>query len=160
MSKRYAVFLTVLFCAFLGVFFAANLITPERTFSPQENRYLTQRPSLSAEDFRMRLPLRDSGDFFTGTFMSEFEQYITDQFVGRDGWIAAKAVAERALGKGENNGVYLCASDTLIPRFDRPDEKRVADNLNYVNNPGVLFPDPGEGIPVGGPAPGGRAQRR
>ena len=79
MSKRYAVFLTVLFCAFLGVFFAANLITPDRTFSPQENRYLTQRPSLSAEDFRMRLPLRDSGDFFTGTFMSEFEQYITDQ---------------------------------------------------------------------------------
>ena len=133
MSKRYAVFLTVLFCAFLGVFFAANLITPDRTFSPQENRYLTQRPSLSAEDFRMRLPLRDSGDFFTGTFMSEFEQYITDQFVGRDGWIAAKAVAERTLGKGENNGVYLCASDTLIPRFDRPDEKRVADNLNYVN---------------------------
>ena len=84
MSKRYAVFLTVLFCAFLGVFFAANLITPDRTFSPQENRYLTQRPSLSAEDFRMRLPLRDSGDFFTGTFMSEFEQYITDQF----GWIS------------------------------------------------------------------------
>ena len=48
MSKRYAVFLTVLFCAFLGVFFAANLITPDRTFSPQENRYLAQRPSLSA----------------------------------------------------------------------------------------------------------------
>ncbi|MFQ8759906.1 MAG: hypothetical protein ACLSAF_11200 [Intestinimonas sp.] len=115
MSKRYAVFLTVLFCAFLGVFFAANLITPDRTFSPQENRYLTQRPSLSAEDFRMRLPLRDSGDFFTGTFMSEFEQYITDQFVGRDGWIAARPLPSGPWEKGRTTA-SICARRIPLSR--------------------------------------------
>ena len=36
MSKRYAIFLTALFCAFLGVFMAANAIAPDRASSEQE----------------------------------------------------------------------------------------------------------------------------
>lgn len=65
--------------------------------------------------------------------MSDFETYLTDQFVLRDRWIAAKAMAERLSGKGENNGIYLCDKETLIPRFDRPDPDKVANNLDYVN---------------------------
>ena len=103
MSKPYAVFLTALFCGFLAVFFAANLLTPDREFSQDENRYLAQKPSLDAGDFTLELPIGKSGDFFTGRFMSDFETYLTDQFVGRDEWIAAKAMAERLAGKGENN---------------------------------------------------------
>ena len=135
MSKRYAIFLTALFCGFLAVFFAANLISPDRDFSEDENRYLAQRPELDADDFKLSLaPFSgESGDFFTGKFMSDFETYLTDQFVFRDEWIAAKAMAERLAGKGENNGVYLCDQDTLIPRFDRPDAAKVTNNLNYVN---------------------------
>lgn len=133
MSKPYAVFLTALFCGFLAVFFAANLLTPDREFSQDENRYLAQKPSLDAGDFTLELPIGKSGDFFTGRFMSDFETYLTDQFVGRDEWIAAKAMAERLAGKGENNGVYLCAQETLIPRFDRPDQSKVTGNLDYVN---------------------------
>ena len=133
MSKRYAIFLTALFCGFLAVFFAANLISPDRDFSEDENRYLAQKPELDAGDFALKLPLDESGDFFTGKFMSDFETYLTDQFVFRDEWIAAKAMAERLAGKGENNGVYLCDQDTLIPRFDRPDATKVTNNLDYVN---------------------------
>ena len=132
MSKHYAIFLSALFCGFLAFFFAANLLTPDRDFSQDENRYLAQKPELSADDFTLRF-LGKSGDFFTGRFMSDFETYLTDQFVGRDEWIAAKAMAERLAGKGENNGVYLCARETLIPRFDRPDADRVTGNLDYVN---------------------------
>lgn len=135
MSKRYAIFLTALFCGFLAVFFAANLISPDRDFSQDENRYLAQKPELDADDFKLSLaPFSgESGDFFTGKFMSDFETYLTDQFVFRDQWIAAKAMAERLAGKGENNGVYLCDQDTLIPRFDRPDAAKVTNNLDYVN---------------------------
>lgn len=133
MSKPYAVFLTALFCGFLAVFFAANLLTPDREFSQDENRYLAQKPSLDAGDFTLKLPIGESGDFFTGRFMSDFESYLTDQFVGRDEWIAAKAMAERLAGKGENNGVYLCDQETLIPRFDQPDQSKVTANLDYVN---------------------------
>ena len=135
MSNRYAIFLTALFCGFLAVFFAANLISPDRDFSEDENRYLAQRPELDADDFKLSLApfAGESGDFFTGKFMSDFETYLTDQFVFRDQWIAAKAMAERLAGKGENNGIYLCGQDTLIPRFDRPDAAKVASNLDYVN---------------------------
>ena len=135
MSKRYAIFLTALFCGFLAAFFAANLISPDRDFSEDENRYLAQRPELDADDFKLSLApfAGESGDFFTGKFMSDFETYLTDQFVFRDQWIAAKAMAERLAGKGENNGIYLCDRDTLIPRFDRPDAAKVTNNLDYVN---------------------------
>ena len=133
MSKRYAVFLTALFCAYVGGFLLWNLVTPDRDFSPLENRYLAQRPELEARDFRLAWPVRESGDFFTGEFMADYEEYLTDQFAGRDAWIAAKALSERALGKGENNGVYLCKEDTLIARFDRPDPERVAADLGYVD---------------------------
>ena len=98
MSKSYAIFITALFCAFLGLFAAANALTPDREFSPMENRYLAQRPGLDRRDFSLAWPVGDSGDFFTGKFMSDFETYVTDQFVGRDGWIAAKAAAERLSG--------------------------------------------------------------
>lgn len=127
MSKKYATFITVLFCGFLLCFVVANALTPDREFSPLENTNLAQRPTLTLRDFRW------DGDFFSGKFMSDFERYVTDQFVGRDTWIAAKSLAERASGKEENNGVYLCDQETLIPRFDRPDQKRVTDNLDYVN---------------------------
>ena len=133
MSKKYAVFITVLFCAFLGAFAVANALTPDREFSPMENRYLAQRPTLDRRDFALSWSAAGTGDFFSGKFMSDFERYVTDQFVGRDGWIAAKAAAEKLSGKGENNGIYLCKKETLIPRFDRPDARRVTDNLNYVN---------------------------
>ena len=120
MSKKYALFLTVLFCGFLGVMVTANALTPDREFSQVENRPLAQRPALSLQSL------------VSGDFMSDYETYVTDQFPGRDGWTAAKAYAEKLVGKQENNGVYFCADSTLISRFDAPDEKRVANNATYV----------------------------
>ena len=44
MSKKYAIFITALFCAMLGSVFCANALTPDREFSPVENRTLAQVP--------------------------------------------------------------------------------------------------------------------
>ena len=120
MTKRYAIFITALFCAFIGVFMAANAIAPDREFSPIENRVLQQMPTASVKTVR------------DGSFMRQFETYLTDQFYGRDTWTAAKAVSERMLGKKENNGVYFCSGDTLIARFDEPDPQQLSANLGYV----------------------------
>lgn len=123
MSKAYSWFLTALFCAFLGAFALWGVFSPDRDFSPDENRVLAQRPALTLYTLR------------TGKFMSDYETYVTDQFPLRDGWIAGKAWAERLSGKKENNGVYFGGldEDILIPRFTAPDEKRLTDNINYVN---------------------------
>lgn len=122
MSKKYCIFLSALFCAFIGVFLVANAVSPDQTFSQMENRALEQRPTPSVETL------------VSGEFMRDFETYTTDQFVGRDGWVALKSTTERLLGKEENNGVYFGADNTLITRFDKPDAEKVTKNLGYVDN--------------------------
>ena len=122
MSKKYCIFITTLFCAFIGLFLVANAASPDREFSEMENRNLEQMPTISAKSL------------LSGEFMKDFETYTTDQFVGRDAWIGLKSSMERALGKKENNNVYFCDEDTLITRFDQPDAAKVSENLNYVNN--------------------------
>ncbi|WP_130871320.1 DHHW family protein [Intestinimonas massiliensis (ex Afouda et al. 2020)] len=122
MSKKYCIFITALFCAFIGVFLVANAVSPDRTFSEMENRNLEQLPTPSVKTL------------LSGQFMKDFETYTTDQFVARDSWIGLKSATERVLGKQENNSVYFCDKDTLITRFDQPDSQKVTDNLTYVNN--------------------------
>ena len=129
MTKRYCIFITALFCAFIGVFLVANAASPDREFSQVENRNLQQLPEV---DFGTPAKLFKDGNFFNGQFMRDFETYTTDQFVGRDGWIALKSSTERALGKKENNDVYFADNDTLITRFDQPKAEDVAENLTYV----------------------------
>ena len=84
MTKRYCIFITALFCAFLGLFLAANALSPDRDFSQLENRALQQLPAPSVKTL------------VSGAFMSDFETYVNDQFVLRDGWIALKSATELA----------------------------------------------------------------
>ena len=121
MTKKYCIFITTLFCAFIGLFLVANAAAPDREFSEMENRNLEQMPTLSVNTL------------LSGEFMKNFETYTTEQFVGRDAWIGLKSSTERALGKKENNNVYFCDQNTLITRFDQPDAAKVTENLNYVN---------------------------
>ena len=108
MSKKFSVFLTVLFCAFIGGVCVISMLLPDKDFLPLENRYPQKPPKLSAEN------LSD------GKFMEEAEDYVSDHIVGRDFWVAAKAWSERLSGKKENEGVYFGKQDTLINRVDTP----------------------------------------
>ena len=149
MSKKYARFLSALFCGFLALLFAANALTPDKAMSENENRVLAQKPKITANTFRLP-PLSglfssdQGGDFFTGKLMENYETYVIDQFVLRDGWVAAKAFSEKLVGKSENNGVYFCDDSTLISRFDEPDANRLERNLNnvvkFMNNDKVTVP--------------------
>lgn len=117
--KKQNTFLTVLsFLGLLVIFTAANLLKPDKTFSPAENRYLAQKPKLSAESF------------FSGEFSADYEEYITDQFVGRDRWIGIKTVTELSLGKKDINGVYLGKDDYLIEMQNDIDEEKAYANAD------------------------------
>lgn len=134
MSKKYSIFITALFCGFIGLFFVWHLVLPDSDFSENENRYLEQRPTLSAGDFKLTLPLKKSGDFFTAQFMKDFESYVNDQFPLRDSWVELKAWAERLTGKKANNDVYFAADGaTLIADYPEPDRALVEKNLGYVS---------------------------
>lgn len=107
-QRTFNILLTVLFCLFIGGMFLGSLILPDRDFSQLENRKLAQTPALSLENIT------------TGKFMEDAEDYVNDQIIGRDFWVALKAWSERVSGKQENNGVYFAKEDTLISRVDTP----------------------------------------
>ena len=107
-QRTYNILLTVLFCLFIGGMFLGSLILPDREFSQLENRNLEQAPKVSLENIT------------TGEFMEDAEDYVNDQIIGRDFWVALKAWSERVSGKQENNGVYFAKEDTLISRVDTP----------------------------------------
>lgn len=121
MSKKYSIFLSVLFCAFIGGIGIVSLVLPRQEFSELENRYLQKPPTLSLSS------LAD------GTFMKEAEDYTADHIVGRDFWVSLKSRSERLTGKQENNGAYFGREDTLINRIDTPDPKKLAADLAAVD---------------------------
>ncbi len=53
-------------------------------------------------------------------YTKEYEEYINDQFVGRDQWITLKSVFESALGKTENNGVVYGADRYIYNKLLDP----------------------------------------
>ena len=121
MTKKYSIFLTVLFCAFIGCMSVVSLLLPDVNFSPLENRYLQKPPKLTAENLS------------SGRFMEDAEDYVSDHIVGRDFWVAAKAWSERLSGKQENNGVYFGKQDTLINRVDTPDPAKLDRDMGYLD---------------------------
>ena len=121
MSKKAVWAQTLVFTAFIAVFFVLNLLTPERGFSERENRVLQTAPRFSFSSL------------FAGKFTGTYEDYVTDQFAFRDGWITLKARSELISGKQENNGVYLCENGTLIERFEKPDYDGVDFSLDAIN---------------------------
>ena len=120
-QHNFNLLLTVLFCLFIGGMFLGSILLPDRTFSQLENRNLAAAPKLSWETIT------------TGTFMEDAEDYVNDQIIGRDFWVALKAWSERVSGKQENNGVYFAKEDTLISRVDTPSQSDLEENAGYVN---------------------------
>ena len=120
-QHNFNLFLTVLFCLFIGGVFLGSMILPDKTFSPVENRNLAQAPKFSLDNVT------------SGKFMEDTEDYVNDQIIGRDFWVALKAWSERLTGKQENNGVYFAKEDTLINRLDTPDPELLEENAGYVN---------------------------
>lgn len=121
MKKKSDLIQAVVFSLFILAFALAFILLPDRDFSEQENRYLTKAPAFSLSSL------------FSGEFTQRFESYSSDQFPLRDLWIGVKSSVERALGKTENNGVYFCSKDTLITRFEEPNENLLEINLAAVN---------------------------
>ena len=90
-QSLYPAVVTGLFCAFLGCGALLSVLMPKKSFSETENRYLAQLPIFSWER------LAD------GTFGTDYEKYLSDQFPFRDSWIGVKTAAEHLQMKKEIN---------------------------------------------------------
>ena len=81
MKKKEAMITIIFFLVLLFGLTIWNLLTPDREFSYNENKYLDQMPSFTVEKL------------LNGKWQSEFESYITDQFIGRDTWVELNVLA-------------------------------------------------------------------
>lgn len=120
-NRKYLNF-TVCFLFFLGFIFILNIYTKDKDFSESENRFLSQRPKFSVDNL------------IEGRFTSKFEDYLADQFIGRDFFIKIKTTTDRLLGKRESNEVFLGKDKHLIENFTKPDKKYVEENLKAINS--------------------------
>ena len=94
--------ITILFCLLLAAGIGLHLFLPDRAYSGTEKRLLKQLPALPWADVR------------SGRFGDEIEEYLADQFPGRDAWVTVKTLAERLFGKRESGGVYFADDGYLI----------------------------------------------
>ena len=108
-----AIFLVFIYGIAIG-----NLISEDRTFSEMENRMLAKMPKISGETL------------WSGEFMKDFEDYVTDQFMARDSFIQLKSVSERIIGKKINNGVYYGEDGYLAEQLLFFDEEQLTKNVN------------------------------
>lgn len=110
----------ILFLLFLYGITIGNLAGEDRLFSPMENRMLQQRPKLALQTV------------LSGEYMEKYEEYMTDQFVWRDGFIRVKGLSERTLGKKENHGVYYGKDGYLAEQMLLVNEDQLAKNMEAV----------------------------
>lgn len=109
---------------FFGVIIVLDLIflfSHGREFSDNENRMLQQSPEFSIKSLT------------SGRFMTQFEDFVADQFAGRDGWIGTKLKMDKILGKKESNGVYLGSDGYLIEDAAVPDTDNVNRTVEAIN---------------------------
>lgn len=102
----------------LAIIVTANAMKKDSDFSETENRMLAQKPEFGWKEIS------------DGSFMKDYESYVSDQFVGRDWWISLKLSADRLLGKKESNGVYLGKEKYLMEVLSKPDEVNLERNLS------------------------------
>lgn len=81
------------FVLLMGGLFLLDLCFTSNPYSELENRRLKQKPAFTL------------AALWNNEYTKQYEEYINDQFVWRDGWITLKSVFETTLGKTENNGV-------------------------------------------------------
>ncbi len=96
--------ISVIFAAFLFLVAVVNFAAPDKEFSEAENRRLEPMPKLTISTIA------------NGSFMSDFETSLTDQFVCRDFFVKMRTRFLVSIGKSEVNDVYIASNNYLIPK--------------------------------------------
>ncbi len=104
MNYRQSVNIAAVFLLLIFGFAIATVLKPSNERSETENRLLEQKPDLTWNAL------------ISGKFSEDYEAYLSDQFVVRDGWISLKTAFERAAFRQEAEDVYFARDNYLIEK--------------------------------------------
>ena len=121
-KSKYCITLSLTFLFLISQISIMNIIHKNKQISVLENRTLQQMPKFSMSSF------------FEGDFSSKFENYISDQFPGRDFWIKLKAKTEIMVGENKINNVYLGKDNYLIEDFKKNDNSILTEKINNMTS--------------------------
>ena len=121
---------TFILCLF-GVMLV-NIIIPDREMSEEENRMLASKPKLTFSTL------------VNGDFMEQYEEYLSDQFAGRDLWHRMKVALDRFGGSRMENGIYIGKDGQLLQDIQVPDQEHLSENLDAIKE----FTETYQDIPV------------
>lgn len=112
----------IVFGISLALFVAVNLLSPEKEISKEEDRRLAGKPRLSWEGF-------SSSDY-----MEKNENYLKDQFVGRNLLRNLKVTLNRLGGSREENGVLIGKNGQLLEKIALPKQNVLNENLDAIQH--------------------------
>lgn len=115
-----SIFMIWFFCLIIFGMSGLHVLTDDKNFSDSENRVLGTFPKLTVSSIA------------DGSFMRDFETYLTDQFPFRDSIISVKTFTDRILGKNEENGVYIGKEGFLFESQTPFNESKTKDIANAV----------------------------
>ena len=119
MSPKTDLMSSIIFVVFIIVFGFLFIILPDASFSENENRNLAQAPKTTLKTV------------FDGSFESDFENYLTDQFPFRDFWVSANTVFSMYfLNKQDINGVYIGKDGYLLEKFEDINIDRMKNQID------------------------------
>ncbi len=108
------------FIVFIFSVAGLHLLMDDKEFSQNENRVLADMPEISFSSIT------------DGSFMKEFETYLTDQFPFRDKLISLKTLSDRIVGRDEENGVYIGKDNFLFEKPGEYNEARVKETVDAI----------------------------
>lgn len=120
-SRAADIITTVGLLALIYGFALTMLISPDKTFSEEENRVLQTLPHFSMESLT------------SGKFTKDIASYCTDQMPLRNVFVGTKAVAETVFTKRENNSVLLGKHGYIIAKADYTNYAVMDKNISAIN---------------------------
>ena len=84
------------------------LLFPKKEYSAQENRYLESFPEFSLETVT------------SGSFMEDFETYLSDHFPFRDMFMTIQSRYQRILGRNQIGEIYIGRDGYYIEEYPEP----------------------------------------
>lgn len=117
--KKSALIRVIIFFLISAGICVGIIVTPKEEISYDENRVLAEMPEFSFESYK------------SGSFMTDFESWLSDHFVLREQFIRLRNEIEKLSGRSVIGGVYT-ADDMMIQLFE-PNDEITEKNAGYIN---------------------------
>lgn len=109
----------IVFAVILFGLTGMGMTAEEKTYSEAEKRELQTLPKATKKTIK------------NGKFQKKYENYLSDQFPGRDDWVRVQTDLSKLFGKKESNGVYFGRDHYLLERYEDEDfeAERMKQNI-------------------------------